>query len=420
MNANNPNNNSVGSTEEQIEKLFKSAPMISRDPKADKKFYMELLKLAQTAQSEEKVVFNFWQTFMGSFRKMNFAYSAITALIVVFVGGTALAYQPGTVYGDLLYGWKTAGEKIELAFASTPTQQVNTYLKFSDRRFNEAQTIMANKPSLVSLIPTAQAHDASNFISLSGSDEYKLEHTLSDMCQQIELASKVIEEKITDPAQAQTALASLETLTEKQRTHLSTVNKKVKKPTVQKIVVRFINQEDLHLARSLVAKEQAQKAIVLNVKVVNIKMKLDGEQNAKFADEINIQAADNVRNTVNMFNNMQIQNREVIQKQIEMAKQALEEGKFGRAHGLSQALSNQMADIKLNPEMEIYFQRSFQIPGQVIKVPELKSEKKQVKEQKIELQKFTPQKNTIREKSVDNEKRIQKPEQLETLENKDN
>lgn len=323
--------------EQELEKLLKTLPKFERSAQAEAKFFKKLesailqRKIAQETENGEQ------KTAIGWLRWPKLALAGSFAAFILLVGGTFAAYQPTVTRGTFLYPWKQAGERVELAVAFTSLQKVDAHVRFSDRRLEEAENIIAKNPSLAWLAPKVSAHEGE--LHLDTEEAVYLAETLADMRQEISLASEIVEVKISQPAEAEKALAKIEVAAQR---HVEVLAKMEEKGevTVKEIVKRIAEEEDEHLAVVVEAREAVKAAGIRKEPRVMIQLKKQVKE-LKLEDRKE-QAQQELKEAFEFFEKLPEEKKKDLQEKMERAREALEEGKLGRTKGLSRAILNEI------------------------------------------------------------------------------
>lgn len=191
--------------QEPLEKMLGQLPRFTRSSAADATFLKKLMAAQPTVSlstgrpAAYRPFFQFWP---------RFAYAGAFAVFFLLAAGTFAAYQPTVTRGTLLYPWKQAAERVELAAALTPLQEVSAHVRFSDRRMSEAENIVAQNPTLAWALPVARAHGEE--VHLETEAAVNLAETFEDMHREILAASEVVETKMDAPDGVEVALAKIE------------------------------------------------------------------------------------------------------------------------------------------------------------------------------------------------------------------
>lgn len=318
--------------DKQVEKILGNLPVFERDKKAERIFFEKLHRMA--VETKPAAAWFFWP-------RLRLAGSFV-ALFILAVG-TVWAYQPSTTRGHFLYPWKQAAEKVELAFAFTSLQKVDAHLQFSDRRLKEAEYIVGNStgnPALTSwLLPLALAHEED--IHLDSPQAVNLALTLGDMRSEISQASAIVEKSLTKTADASRALEKIELTADRHLEALVKIEKKAA-PEVKKIVKKVADEVDEEVARVVEAREVVSEALVRKEENVKVQFARREEKKTEKKVEREENAQQEIQETIKLFQALPAKDKEVFAEKIEMALEALEAGKFGRAEGLSRALQNRI------------------------------------------------------------------------------
>ncbi|MBI2638009.1 hypothetical protein HYW83_00255 [Candidatus Peregrinibacteria bacterium] len=343
--------------ENQVEKILGHLPQFERSKKAERVFFEKLHRIAAQKTKIEAAETRSEASGWFSWPRLSFARLSLAgslAALVLMTAGTVWAYQPSTTRGHFLYPWKQAAEKIEFAFSRTPLQKIDAHLRFSDRRLSEAENIIAKNPSLAWLAPAARAHEGE--IHLETEEEIFLAETLEDMRKEVSAASEIIEVKISKPADARKALEKIEVAAERHVEVLSKIEKKSEEK-IKKIVKRIVDEEDEHLAVIVEAREAVKAAEARKESKVTIQFKKreekeekrggDKEKHEAKLENRAEEAKDEFKEVFEFFEKLPEEKKKELQEKMERAREALEEGKFGRTKGLSRAILN---DIESAPE----------------------------------------------------------------------
>jgi len=188
-----------------IEKLLHDLPRFNRSQRADDVFYEKLNGFAEA--SDESA------SFFGLFVR-RFAFGTVALALVAFFATATVSYRSDVVHGNFLYPLKEYGERVELAFAFSAEGKVNAHIRFSDRRLEEANSIISRYPAGMSFIPVAVA---SNFsaINLNDEDAKNLDLTLSDMHAEIAAALDVAGTSEMEDDITEKVIAKIETAVER-------------------------------------------------------------------------------------------------------------------------------------------------------------------------------------------------------------
>ncbi|MEK9132263.1 MAG: DUF5667 domain-containing protein, partial [Patescibacteria group bacterium] len=319
-------------SEAEMEQILSAMPKQERSREADKAFYAMLEKdvASQYGQEAQPVGLSF-------FRK--FAIGGVLGVFALFLGTVSWAYNPSVTRGHPLYAFKKTLEKVELSLASSPSDEASVHLAFADRRLDEANHMLQDSPNLAWLgISAAKAAWIDN-VQFSSETAKNFALTLLDMDEEITLAADVVGEKIFEPEVAEKVLIEIENKAEARLTALEKLEEKA--PSNVKLVVRNFRQEQHHhIARSVEAREEVRIAVETKGKKVNLAM-LKRNSKEQVTSPVVI-ANEELLNTITIFNRLPVQRRDNFEKKIQMAQQALREGKAGRAEGLSRALQRQI------------------------------------------------------------------------------
>ena len=188
-----------------IEKLLHDLPRFNRSQRADDMFYEKLNGF--TEASDESA------GFFGLFVR-RFAFGTAAMALVAFFATATVAYRSDVVHGNLLYPLKEYGESVELAFAFSAEDKVNAHIRFSDRRLEEANSIISRYPAGMSFIPVAFAENFSA-INLNNEDAKNLDLTLSDMHTEIAAALDIAGTSEMEDDTAEKVIAKIETAVER-------------------------------------------------------------------------------------------------------------------------------------------------------------------------------------------------------------
>lgn len=324
-----------------VEKLLSSLPRVERDPQHEALFFEKLNRLAQKKELPEKNR----HTWRHTFRFPQFVAVITAALLIIFTGSFAWAYQSSVTRGTFLYPLKQMGERVELAFARSPFQKVETHLKFGDRRFEEAGHIVERHPTLLAgALPVAKAHE--DEIHLDTEEKLALAETLRDMRGEVTAASVIIEQSMTKPVEVEKALGRIELATDRHVEGLKKLEKKTKKE-VKQIIRLVADEEDAHLATVVEAQEEVKEAMAAKREAITVRFQKREEKETDRKKE----AEQEVKATLELFAKLSKSEKKKFELKIEMVQEALKQEKFGRALGLSRALQNRM-ESKKNIEVE--------------------------------------------------------------------
>lgn len=317
-------------TDAEIEKLLRKLPRFKRDRAAEALFFKKL----EAAKPSQQISFFSWP-------RLAFAMSSL--IILLFLGGTLWIYQPSVTRGHALYPWKQTAEKVELAFASSPLDTIEAHLRFSDRRLDEADYILQKSPSLAWLIQKATAH--SDEIHLDSDAAVHFADTLEDMRIEKTLASEILEQNITEVTLADLALEKIETRSDMHVQRLKFLEEA--SPAKVKQVVKIIREEENEdLAAIIEAHEEVREKLSRKehtIKIRLMKRKEKVEETSKA-----LQKMDQV------FKTLPPDEKIKLEKKLERAKEALKEGKSGRAQGLLRAVQNQVTRTKKNKDSTLH------------------------------------------------------------------
>lgn len=314
--------------EESVEKILKQLPVFERSKKAEQVFFEKLHRMADLQKVTQPAARN-W------FAWPRLAFAGSLATLFILVSGTVWAYQSSVTRGHFLYPWKKAVERAELAYASSPLQKVDAHLRFSDRRLDEAHSIIQQNPSLAWLFQTAFAHG--DEIHLDTEEEIFLAETLTDMRSEVSQASEIVETAMSKVEDVQNALIKIETATDRHLESLDQLEKQTSKNT-QAIVKKIAQEEDDHLASVLDAEDEIEEARGKKLEHVQIKLlkrEMKREQRHERAEE-------ELQKALELLGSLPEEEQKDFTEKMERAKEALESGKFGRVKGLSKALKNSM------------------------------------------------------------------------------
>lgn len=339
--------------DKKLEEMLKCLPQFQMSKQADKKFYAKLNALASEKFSEEEEPVA-ERSFFAFPRLASLRLGLVGAFasLLLVVGGTVWAYQPSTTRGKLMYPWKQTAEKVELAFAFSDMQKVDTHLKFSDRRLEEAQNIIGKSSSLAFLLKTAFADEGE--IELTNEEQKNLEETLEDMRTEVTKASEIVETRLTAPEKAQKAIERIKNASNQ---HIETLNNLERRAAKEaKAIVRLVaDDEDERLATLISAHEEVKQALEKResqVKlIINVRRERLSELKKQFNDDLRQrkveQARQNFTETMQRFDVMPQTMKQEFTAEIEKAKASLEMGRFGMAEGLSRVM--EMREIKFKP-----------------------------------------------------------------------
>lgn len=231
-----------------IEKLLHDLPRFNRSQRADAMFYEKLNNFEN--DSEESV------GFFGLFVR-SFAIGAGMAAFVAFIATVSVSYRSDVVHGNFLYPVKEFGEKIELAFAFSDEAKIDSHIKFSDRRLEEADSILSRYPGVMSFIPVARAEIA-DAVELSAADAEKLDHTLADMHAEIAAAVGIMEASTIETVKAEKIITKIENTVERQTVQLVKMEKRAGKKT-QKLIRKVSDGQKDFVVKIKNTKEKKDK-----------------------------------------------------------------------------------------------------------------------------------------------------------------
>lgn len=314
--------------EESVEKILKRLPQFERSKKAEQAFFAKLHRMAKIEHP-----------IRGWFSWPRLSFAGSLATLFILVSGTVWAYQSNVTRGHFLYPWKKAVERMELASASSSLQKVDAHLRFSDRRLEEARSIIQQNPSLAWLFQTAFAHG--DEIHLDTEEEIFLAETLTDMRSEVSQASEIVETAISALEDLQKALSKIETATDRHLESLEELEKQTSK-NAQAVVKKIAQEEDDQLAKVLDAQDEIEEARGKKLERVQIKLlrrELKRQQRSEQAQEA-------LQKTLRLFESLPQEERKDLSEKMERAKEALESGKFGRVKGLSKALKSRMENME--------------------------------------------------------------------------
>ncbi|GEM_PF-5981268 len=154
--------------------------------------------------------------------------AAPLAACLILLSVSAYAYEsPSVVQGDLLYSVKDKLETFLYPSTATSEKRMAYHLWLSDRRYDEAKTILARREGdKISWIMPALAHDSPESASKPLDDI--LVDTLDRATEQVDLALLVTEE-MQDPTQLQIAKESIQQAIFKHRDFLQKSGTQLKK-----------------------------------------------------------------------------------------------------------------------------------------------------------------------------------------------
>ena len=343
--------------DKQLEKLLTSLPKLQISEKADKKFYAKLNALARERFFEEETSALTAPSFFNFLRPTSLRLGLVGAFasLLLVVGGTVWAYQPSTTRGKLMYPWKQTAEKVELAFAFSDMQKVDTHLQFSDRRLEEAQNIVGKSSSLALLLQTAFADEGE--VELTGEEQKNLEATLEDMRSEVTKAGEIVETRVTAPEKAKLAIARIENASNQ---HIETLNNLERRAAKKaKTIIRLVADDaDERLTAVMQAREEINQALEKREQtvklIINMRRERLSELKNQFNDESRQHRLEEVRQnfteTMQRFEVMPLDVKQEFTAEIEKAKTSLEMGRFGMAEGLSRVMEMREMRFKLQPE----------------------------------------------------------------------
>lgn len=212
-----------------IEKLLHDLPRFNRSQRADDMFYEKLNGFVE--DSDESA------GFFGLFAR-RFAFGTVALALVAFFATATVAYRSDVVHGNFLYSLKEYGESMELAFAFSAEDKVNAHIRFSDRRLEEANSIISRYPAGISFIPVAFAENFSA-INLNNEDAKNLDLTLSDMHTEIAAALDIAGTFEMEDDTAEKVIAKIETAVERHVQALDGMEKRTEDGT--KNIIRKVS-----------------------------------------------------------------------------------------------------------------------------------------------------------------------------------
>lgn len=344
--------------EQQLENLLRKLPRMTRSVQANALF---LEKLDERAHGK-KHASDFFRSF---FAWPRFAWNAAVFMIFLMAATTFAAYQPSVTRGSKLYPWKQAAERIELAFAKTPTQEVNTHLRFGDRRLQEAEHIIQKNPSLAWLVPAARAHGDIDDIHLDTAAAVFLAETLEDMRNEMETAGTIVEAKITEPAAAEQALdkiaaaaqkhvAQLQELEEKTDMNAKKIFRRIRDEEEQQYFLIIAAGEEVKTLRTKQEKKVELKFSKFRKKAAEMKRAEDEKKEEKKREKEEAKEEKREEKTERIEEKREGKKtlQEKLEQKLEQATEALEENKVGRAEGLINAVEKKLENETRKNEME--------------------------------------------------------------------
>ncbi len=332
---------------QEVEKILAEMPKFERSRAADELFYTKLYKAAERAEQAESVDRG---NFFSWLKSPRFAFVGTFAVLLIMASGVFWAYQPSVTYGHSLYGLKRATEKVELAFAFSPLSKVDAHLNFSDRRLEEANSIMGKPSAVAFLLQTAFADEGE--VDLTTEEENNLEKTLDDMKSEVDKAAEIIETRVTEPVRARLALERIEQVTDRHIETLAKLEKRVRPPRIKEMVRRISGNEDLRMAIVAEAREDVAQALEKRERNVKLILQIRRERMADvkdFIEDRRKEAGQEMQKALQHLETLPLLNQKEFQFKIETVKNAFEKGKFGQAEGLSKAMQKRMLEFKPAP-----------------------------------------------------------------------
>lgn len=339
-------------TEQQLETILKNLPRHQRDEQRERLFYAKLQEMSakKTAhhRAEPKEAVSWF-----SFSWRRFSLVGGFALVVLMASTVVLAYQPSVTRTSILYPVKQFGEKIELSFAGTSLEQVDTHLRFSDRRLDEANYMLSDSPSLALFIQTAKADaPATDQGEIDSPQEIALSETLDDMHSEVSQASDIL---ATSNEAAPEVEPRLEKIEKALGHHVEVLNaiQKTHSAKVKKIVNKVIEDQDDKLANVLDAHDRFTTELETQMKKAGanpnqVKVAVTfAHQNAKLRREQHMtQAQAAVTHIVQEYDKLPPTEKNALTESVSNAQEALTEGHFGVARGLSKKVQRHIKELE--------------------------------------------------------------------------
>lgn len=336
-------------SDEQVEKLLRGLPSFTISARADARFY-EALQAKGLPVSTKK---NRWTWLsLGKFA----ALSSMT-LVIVAVGGTTLAYSDTVTRGSALYAWKQTGEKIELSFSNGPESEADVHVRFSDRRMHEAENIVAHNPMLGSFVTATFAQDADldgasdttdeTPVGLETPESVNLAATLNDMEDEVQKATKIVEENEMEPSTADRVLARVEEASDR---HARVMARLEERSTNKKIITLINNagwKQENHIALVVEARQDVQEAIKRKDRKIMVRL-----SSPFFVDQV-IQSGNvtqGFESAAAAINTLPQIERGDFEKKLKVAQDAYNAGRVGVALGLTRSLEKKIVRVPVAAE----------------------------------------------------------------------
>ncbi len=321
--------------DQQLESLLSKLPQYQTRTNLDTKVFAGIHRLAvlrneqAAAQQAPKRESGF-----SIFRKYVFATG--TTFLVLLGGTTAWSYQDTVTYGDPLYGLKRSAEKIELSFANKPIDQVQTHIRFANRRMAELENLLdgTNKPGVTAFwIQTAYAYTSNTHVTAGA--QANISRTVTDMQSSIGQATNIIETNDLPVTEAEQALITIEHATDDHVTRLGRFTETAP-IEVAPLLTNFSDEQEHQLSAIVEAideTKEARRQEISRVKVNLTSPRLARAQQLAEAETTITEVRDFV-GTLNLDLIPQ-EERVAISNDIDSAESALKNGKVGIGLGLS-------------------------------------------------------------------------------------
>lgn len=379
-------------TEEELKKLLGTLPKFTRSPEADEAFFKQLRNWSEPQRQ-------WFSTLLGKnwIAWPKLAFTLGFSVLLLFSITTLAAYQPYVTRGHFLYPWKQTAERVELAFAFSPLQKVETHVRFSKRRLAEAQHIVKQAGGSLSTWLIQKVYASPGNIRLPQREARLFAETLADMQAETAAAARIVSQASLRPKEAQRAIAVLEQVTEKQVETLTVLQEEVAEE-IYDLVKNIAEETHQALAIVIEAKEELGETPVsrgetLAIKLIEEKDKEDNEENEddddnhrresikKPFEETAEKELDMAREILQVLPEAE---KNTLEKKLDLAQQALEAGNFGKTAGLSRAVQTQ-AEILLQEKIEPPIENN-----QNDQQEEDKSKKNEIEVEPLEIQKLQP------------------------------
>lgn len=322
----------------QIEKLLRDLPRYEISQKADSRFYARLTAAARSDWDRHRSARGNWLS-LGQW-----ALAGSLASFAFLVSGTLWAYQDTVTRGHVMYPWKQTTEKIELATSFGPMSEMDTHLRFSDRRLNEAHVLAGGSPEASALIQRANA--ASNLQELDSQRAVYLALTLQDMRSSLAAATRIVEASNLGRQRVEQALEKIENAASRHVDKLKQLEKKVAKPMVE--ILRNVREEEDDQKNIVEQAREEVKESITNKEAPPLKILLfpAPERQQRRIER----AREEFEATKEVIKILPQSDQKRLAPAVETARSALEEGKVGVSRGMSRTV--QQEAIRINPSVE--------------------------------------------------------------------